>query len=142
MRSKQAQRPSETQEQSAVIAWWDAWSRTKGLDPRLLLSIPNGAVLAGDARARAMQMNKLKRTGLRPGVPDLFLALGFMFNGRLAFNGLFVEMKSAEGKISTPQREYIELLRGSSFNVIVALGAGEGIRAIKAYVGAALNARY
>lgn len=31
----------------------------------------NGAVLAGDARARAIQMNVLKSAGLTPGFPDL-----------------------------------------------------------------------
>lgn len=31
----------------------------------------NGAVLAGDARARAIQMNTLKAAGLTPGFPDL-----------------------------------------------------------------------
>lgn len=33
----------------------------------------NGAVLAGDARSRAIQMNMLKSAGLTPGYPDLIV---------------------------------------------------------------------
>ena len=33
----------------------------------------NGAVLAGDGRARAIQMNTLKALGLTPGYPDLIV---------------------------------------------------------------------
>lgn len=35
--------------------------------------VPNGTVLAGDGRQRAIQMNALKRAGLRIGFPDLIV---------------------------------------------------------------------
>lgn len=46
-------------------------------------AVPNGAMLAGDGRSRARQMNMLKATGLRPGFPDLIIlwplgGVGFM----------------------------------------------------------------
>lgn len=43
----------------------------------------------------------LKAMGLRPGVPDLFLA---MMRG--GFGGLYVEVKGPKGRLSKVQRDY------------------------------------
>lgn len=53
-------------------------------------SIPNGAVLAGDGRARARQGAKMKWMGLRGGAPDLFV----VNRGRF----LAIELKVGKGK--------------------------------------------
>lgn len=37
------------------------------------VAVPNGAVLRGDGRDRAIQMASLKRDGLSPGFPDLLV---------------------------------------------------------------------
>ena len=37
------------------------------------VAVPNGAVLRGDGRDRAIQMASLKRSGLCPGFPDLLV---------------------------------------------------------------------
>ena len=50
--------------------------------------VPNGAVLAGDARQRAIQMAKMKRMGFKNGVSDCFLAVP-----KGGFAGLWIEMK-------------------------------------------------
>lgn len=50
--------------QAAVVDYL----RQRGVVP---VAIPNGSILAGDAKARAMQMNALKRAGLHVGFPDL-----------------------------------------------------------------------
>ncbi len=58
-------------------------------------AIPNGAVLAGDKASRGRQMNRLKRTGLKPGAPDLII----IHDGRL----LAIELKAGTGKLSEAQ---------------------------------------
>lgn len=58
-------------------------------------AIPNGAVLAGDKASRGRQMNRLKRTGLKPGAPDLIV----LHDGRL----LAIELKASAGKVSEAQ---------------------------------------
>jgi len=134
--------PTETQEQSALIQWWAMYAASRKIDQRLLLSIPNGAVLAGDARRRAMQMARLKREGLRPGVPDLMLAIPRVErHGRDAngwpvtiFNGLFVEMKRIGGKPTKDQLEMADLLRRQGYNVVIAEGYDEARRAIEGYL--------
>lgn len=59
-------------------------------------AIPNGSVLAGTPAKRAMQMNKLKRTGLKVGAPDLFVVYRGQFYA--------LEVKSAKGVVSDNQK--------------------------------------
>lgn len=134
---------TEYQEQAAVVSWWASFCKTKGLDERLLVSIPNGSVLAGDAKARAIQMARLKATGLRVGYPDLMLDLPLLYpkTGDLPyprymvmFLGLRIEMKrKGAPKPSAEQVEYHALLRRMGYHVVAAFGADEAIGAIKSY---------
>lgn len=55
---------AEKHVQSAVVDYL----RVRGIVP---VAVPNGSVLAGDSKQRAMQMNALKRAGLHVGFPDL-----------------------------------------------------------------------
>lgn len=128
--------PTEWQEQCAVVAWWNRYAPTKGLDSRLLIASANGARLAGDRATRARQMNRLKSSGLRVGVPDLFLAVVRKFRAtEVLFSGLFVEMKRTDApKPSEEQLGMADLLRRQGYNCVVAWGADEAIRAIKGYV--------
>lgn len=134
---------SEAAEQSAVITWWSSYARTRGLDERLLIASANGAVLAGDAKHRAIQMARLKRTGLRVGVPDLFLAKSRHakpievladFEPTL-FHGLWIEMKRVGGKATPEQVEMADVLRRQGYNVVLAEGFDEARRAIMGYLG-------
>jgi len=70
-------------------------------------AIPNGSVLAGDERQRAIQMNKLKATGLRPGFPDLMIILP----GKVAF----AELKSDKGVLSPAQIGWRDALERMGF---------------------------
>lgn len=142
---------TESQHQTAVIDWFNHYAPTRGIDPRLLFSVPNGSVLAGDARHRAIQMARLKREGLRAGCPDLFLAIAkdssqipdrlnpkvkytMTRYGGPIFNGLFIELKRVGGKPTAAQLDYATLLRNQRYDVIIAEGADEAIRAITAYL--------
>lgn len=118
-------RISEHQHQTAVVQWWDAWSLTVGLDHRLLFAVPNGAYKSG------AQAVKFRREGLRAGVPDLILALPFKDR---TFCGMFIELKSENGRIRPEQAAYADVLRDAGYNCITAYGADEAIRAIKVYV--------
>lgn len=58
----------------------------------------NGAVLAGDARSRAIQMNTLKSAGLTPGYPDLIVygPDGFIGHIEVKLEGEKLEPKQVE----------------------------------------------
>ena len=129
-KAKRQAMPSEHQEQATVIAWWAIYAAAHKLDERLLMSLPNGAHLAGDGRQRAIQMHKLKATGLRVGAPDLLLAIA----AGMA-HGLFIELKRLDGKLSAEQHSFGMLLQSQGYAWVMAKGAGEAIRAIEAYLG-------
>jgi len=60
--------------------------------------VPNGAVLGGDAKARAIQMANLKRDGFMVGFPDLIV---FADQGRAGH----IEVKCEGGKQSDAQAD-------------------------------------
>lgn len=141
--------PTEYQEQAAVVSWWRSYAATKGIDERLLMASAGGAVLAGDAKNRAIQMARLKASGYRVGTPDLMLAvpkrskvlkLTGDWGGEYAvtlFDGLFIELKREKGgKTSPKQLEMAPLLRQAGYNCVIAQGFDEAKRAIVGYLEA------
>ena len=62
------------------------------------VAVPNGAVLRGDGRERAIQMANLKRDGLCVGFPDLIV---FADAGRIGF----IEVKCEGEKLRDTQVE-------------------------------------
>lgn len=130
--------PSEYQEQCAVIDWWNSYAPTRGFDPILLVCSANGAMLAGDARLRAIQMYRLKKSGLRDGDPDLSLRVPVD-----NYHGAFIEMKKVDWKEPKSgkalehfekQRKMHRILRARGYAVWLCLGAEEAISAIKRYL--------
>ena len=128
--------PSESASQKAVCQWWASYCRTRGMDERLLIAVPNGSVLAGDSRQRAIQMAKLKATGFRVGFPDLMLLRQKMAElvDLTLFHGLMIEMKKRGNKPTKEQAEYHDLLRRAGYNVVVCWSSDEAIRAIRGYL--------
>lgn len=122
---------SESQEQKAVISWWATAHQLYRLPEFALFAIANGAVLAGNAQRRAIQMNNLKATGLRVGVPDLFLSVPRFDIGA---GGLYIEMKVRPNKPSESQLIVVDGFRRLGYHAVIAYGADEAIRAISAYL--------
>lgn len=81
--------PLEKHVQRAVIDYLHARGITTA-------HVPNGSVLAGDARARAMQVSALKANGMRPGFPDL---IAIASGGRCGF----IEVKREGEKLGEAQ---------------------------------------
>ena len=129
--------PTESQEQAVLIEWWGHYARSKGIDERLLFSIPNGA---NKSIATAM---KFKREGLRKGVPDLLLAYPRQFKihplntvHKVMFSGMFIEMKRKGQKATPDQIDFGSLLRKMGYSALICLGADEAMKAIKGYIDA------
>lgn len=114
---------SELQEQIRVISWWDSACRGYGLLPLHLFAIPNGGSRG------AIEAVNLKRSGVRPGVPDLMLAKPV--NGH---NGLFIEMKIEGGRVSPEQDAAIEALRAQGYKCAVCWSHMEAIECITRYL--------
>ena len=86
-----------------------------------MFHIPNGG-----SRNKAEAAN-LRRQGVKPGVPDIFLPAP-----RGNYHGLWIEMKV--GKNTAYQNTYIDYLNGSGYRAAVCYGADEAIRVITEYL--------
>ena len=121
-------KPSEHESQVAVIDWWNWHCKKLDLPPFALFAIPNAG-----AGAQKGQAGKMKAEGVRPGAPDLLLAVVYVDRGALC-PGLFIEMKRKPNVPSPEQAEFILYLRMQGYHVVVAWCAEEAILAIKGYL--------
>lgn len=107
---------SEYEEQVAVIEYCE------------LLGIPVYHI-PNEGKRSVYYAQKLKRSGLRAGVPDLCIPVA-----RGGFHGLYIEMKAKGGKVTPKQREWIGLLRAQGMAVYVCYGAENARRLVDAYM--------
>jgi hypothetical protein len=117
-----SRRNDEHRIQAALFKWAKcASAKQPGL--KLMFAIPNGG--ARDAITGAM----LKREGVKPGVPDIFLPLPV---GN--YHGLFIELKTAKGSPSPEQREWLMRLSNRGYAAVLCRGFDEAIDTISRYV--------
>ena len=103
---------SERQHQQAVMKWARQPSiRERWPELALLHHIKNET--AGGAAEVAAD----KAMGVKKGVPDLCLPVG-----RGGFHGLYIEMKTPEGKASDAQRWWIRALEEQGFRAVICHG--------------------
>ena len=99
--------PREDTIQAQVIRWATLQAN---LHPELarLFHVPNGG------QRHTVVAAKLKGQGVKSGVPDLCLPVP-----RFGCPGLWIEMKTAEGKVSKNQKDWIDYLKGAGYRVEV-----------------------
>lgn len=98
-----ARQPLEKNIQRSVIAFL----RGRGIDA---VHVPNGSVLAGGPRERAMQVNALKANGMKVGFPDLVCIAS---QGRVGF----MEVKREGEKLSEAQNHWAGALEFLGHNI-------------------------
>lgn len=89
----------------------------------LVFAIPNG----GKRDAKTAMI--LKNMGVRPGVPDVMIAVP-----RKKYHGLFVELKKVGGRTSGDQERVISALRTQGFMVVVCEGLEAAWEAVMEYL--------
>ena len=115
--------PTEEAEQEAVIEWAELM-RNQVPELDLLFHIPNGGWRHPGTAV------KMKKAGVKAGVPDLFLPVP-----RGLSHGLWIEMKRTKGgKVSDEQKDWIEALEHQGYVCIIAHGAEEACDAIWKYL--------
>lgn len=95
---------SEAQTQEAIIDYCDYRHYP-------CFHIPNGG-----SRNKA-EAKRLKRQGVRAGVPDLFFPVS-----KRGCHGLFIELKVGRNKATEKQLEWIDLLNVQGYKAIVCVG--------------------
>lgn len=109
---------TETQEQKQLIQW----CRTKP-ELQFLFHIPNETVGGQGWIVRNRQL------GVKSGVPDLMLPIP-----TAEYHGLFIEMKTKTGRVSEPQKRWIEALNALGYKAVVAHGWEEARCQIQEYL--------
>lgn len=113
--------PLEFEEQCNLIKWCHA-HQDKRL--RLIYSHTNGARVARGVA------NKLKASGAKAGIPDLFLPIP-----NEEYHGLYLEMKRVKNSnTSLIQKKWLALLLEQGYQAIVCFGAIDAQAAIAAYL--------
>ena len=129
MRQKKATTLTRTEHQEQSAFFEEAALRTnKDYRWGLLFAIPNGG-FRHIATAR-----KLKREGVKAGVPDVFLPYAAKNSA-----GLFLEFKTKKGKTSENQDGWIEALRREGYAVVVVRSAEEAVFCVAGYLRAGLT---
>ncbi|MDB8790643.1 VRR-NUC domain-containing protein [Romboutsia sp. 1001216sp1] len=113
---------SEETEQMTLIDWCNI-NTCIYPELKLIYHIPNGGKRGKSEGAR------LKRAGVKKGVPDLCLPVP-----RRNYHGLYIEMKYGNGRTSKEQKEWINKLNEQGYYATVCNGFEEAKEAIERYI--------
>lgn len=115
--------PKESAEQEALFRWAN-WMEGQHPELALMFYVPNGG------SRNSVEAANLKRQGVKPGVPDLFLPVP-----RGIYHGLFIELKRYKGgRVSKEQTEWMAALRTMGFVAEVANGWEQAAEIISIYL--------
>ena len=109
---------SEDDEQRQLIQWCRTDSRLQ-----FLFHIPNENTAGIKWGIRNRQL------GVKSGVPDLMLPIPAK-----GYHGLFVEMKTAHGKLSENQKKWLSALETFGYRAVVAYGWQDAKNKIMEYL--------
>ena len=98
-------------EHQCLLFEWARLNQKKHPALELLHAIPNGG------KRHITVAKKLKKEGVKAGIPDIFLPLPA--NG---LHGLYIELKTEKGKVSPLQNWWIEKLTKQGYQVNVCYG--------------------
>lgn len=112
----------EGAEQEAFFSWVRLH---EGMYPclRLMHHIPNGGMRNEHEAA------KLKRQGVKKGVPDIFLP--YASGG---YHGLYIELKAKGGALSREQKEFLQGALRVGYFAVACFGADSAIRVAEEYI--------
>jgi hypothetical protein len=108
---------------TALMEWWAFYSRINKIPEHLLFHCPNAT--PGSIKYRANN----KRMGVRAGTPDYVLAMA-----RGKHHGLFIEMKSPEGRPSPAQTQFMQDLTAQGYCIGLCYGMDPARRLIESYL--------
>lgn len=125
-KAQDREKVSEDRLQSEIIQWWEANCDKWEASIHELFHIPNGLVATPNAKY-------CKSLGVRPGYPDLMLAIPNSY-----YHGLFIELKRPESNakrlLSNCQRRTIESLNNRGYYATVVNNLDDAIMVITAYM--------
>jgi hypothetical protein len=115
--------PCEDSEQIALISWAHHQVFKGGRLSDYLFHIPNGG------SRNIIEATKLKRMGVKAGVPDLQLIVA-----KNGYHGLWIELKAENGRLQQSQKIMIERLESQDYKCVVCFGFDEAKAALLDYL--------
>ena len=112
----------EAAEQEALFTW-AAYQLGTFPELDLLYHVPNGG------RRNKFEATKLKRQGVKAGVPDVVLPVA-----RAGFHGLYIELKYGKNKPTADQKKWIARLKEQGYKAITCYGWREAANEIENYL--------
>lgn len=128
-------RQLERQEQQNLFQWLEI-NKKKYPALELCFHIPNGG------SRNIIEARNLKLSGVKAGVPDLFLAYpksGSQWPHGPGAHGLFIEIKSAKGKPSANQEKWVSMLRDAGYQAEFCYSWTAAVSVIVDYLGLPLR---
>lgn len=116
------QNPTESEKQIALFEW-AKWNYAKYPELKLMYHIPNEGKRSVSTGAR------LKREGLKKGVADICLPCP-----RGKHHGLYMELKSEDGKASKEQIDFLYAVCKEGYSAHICYGAENAINVLKWYL--------
>ncbi len=116
-------RQDREHEEQVVFMQWCQLHEKKHPELKLMFAIPNGG------QRSITTASKLKKEGVKAGVPDLHLPIA-----RGQYHSLFIEMKAGKNKATALQIKMMELLSEAGNLCTVCYGAKEAIEATQSYL--------
>ena len=103
---------------------WAALESSNHPELQLLHAIPNGG-----HRHKAVA-GRLKAEGVKAGVPDIFLPVA-----RSGSHGLYIEMKTQQGRLTESQRNWTQALSNQGYRVELCRAWDAAANLIASYLG-------
>lgn len=107
---------TEDEEQAAVVEWCELFHVP-------VVHVPN------EGKRTEAYAARLKRLGLQPGFPDLFVPAA-----RGGYHGLMIEMKTERGRLTADQKRWLAQLNAAGYRAVMCRGADEAICEIQNYL--------
>ena len=114
--------PTEDEEQAYIVSWAKI-NESRYPELKLLYHIPNEGKRSGREGAR------MKSIGLRRGVSDLCLPIA-----RGIYHGLYIELKSLDGKLTKEQNEFLAAVREQGYCGFACYGGVSAVKVIEQYL--------
>ena len=115
-------RRDEERLQESCIKWIE-YQYPSWLKEGRIYHSPNGE------RRDAITGAKLKRMGVVPGVPDLFIRIA-----RHGYHGLYIELKTKKGRLSDKQRQFADSAVADGYKFVVVRSLDEFMKVVKTYL--------
>lgn len=127
-RSQVNVRSDEEHQHQAAFFKTLAYNEKRVPDLRFVFAIPNAA------KRNKAERGRLLAEGMRSGVPDIFIPIP-----RHGYCGAWIENKSANGKLTPQQKDFLEFLARVGYATKICYSVDEQVKFLEFYLGIELS---